>query len=124
MPTKEKGKFVVQVQHEFEPSAVANLLVSAFEGGSNYWAHPKTYNAKTADRIVAGELTIEVVEDCGEGDEPVTHKLDLAALHRGLEIMARSTPGRHFNNFVNGDDDAETGDVFLQLCLLGKIVYG
>jgi hypothetical protein len=30
----------------------------------------------------------------------------------------------HFQNAVNGNDDAETGDVFLQLTVLGDVIFG
>ena len=39
------------------------------------------------------------------------------------QIMADKFP-RHFANILNENDDAETGDVFLQCCLWGDIVYG
>jgi hypothetical protein len=31
---------------------------------------------------------------------------------------------RHFSNFISENYDAETGDVFLQCCLLGKVKFG
>jgi len=37
--------------------------------------------------------------------------------------MAEKYP-RHFHNFLEENDDAETGDVFIQCCLFGEIVYG
>lgn len=37
--------------------------------------------------------------------------------------MAEKWP-RHFGNFISENEDAETGDVFIQLALLGDIVYG
>jgi hypothetical protein len=37
--------------------------------------------------------------------------------------MAREAP-QHFADFLNENDDADTGDVFVQCCLLGEIRYG
>jgi len=37
--------------------------------------------------------------------------------------MAEKYP-RHFANFAQEAEDAETGDVFIQCCVLGEIVYG
>ncbi len=51
------------------------------------------------------------------------HRLDLAAIQRGCEIMARDYP-RHWGNFTAGNEDGDTGDCFVQCCLLGKMVYG
>jgi len=50
-------------------------------------------------------------------------RLDRAALEPGLQIMAEKYP-RHFANFAQEAEDAETGDVFIQCCVLGEIVYG
>jgi hypothetical protein len=51
------------------------------------------------------------------------HILDMAAITRGLDSMARQYPPA-FADIIRGTDDAETGDVFLQCALLGGIVYG
>jgi hypothetical protein len=31
---------------------------------------------------------------------------------------------RHYADFKDGDEDASTGDVFLQCCIFGEVVYG
>jgi hypothetical protein len=49
--------------------------------------------------------------------------LDWVALQRGLQIMATKFP-HHFGNFISEDDDAETGDVFVQCAVLGDVVFG
>jgi len=122
------------------------LLCSALEGGSNYWyMHVRNEfppGVTYADFREGGRLTlaeywhplelIPFVEGCAifitteaAGDEGDTteRRLDRAALLRGIEIMAAKYP-RHFANVVSENDDAETGDVFLQCCLFGEIVYG
>jgi hypothetical protein len=57
-----------------------------------------------------------------QDEDKDAHRLDPIALRRGLRIMAEKYP-QHFANVVNDNDDAETGDVFLQCCLFGEIVY-
>ena len=59
---------------------------------------------------------------CGTEPSPVV-ALDRAALERGLALMSTEQPG-HFADFVSGNEDAETGDVLLQLALLGEVVFG
>lgn len=49
--------------------------------------------------------------------------LDREAIVRGLGVMAEKYP-RHFADIIKEEGDAETGDVLLQCCLLGEIVYG
>jgi hypothetical protein len=46
----------------------------------------------------------------------------MAAIKSGLKVMAEKYP-HHWQDFVSENDDAITGDVFLQCCLFGEIVY-
>lgn len=57
-------------------------------------------------------------------DEEAEHKnLTIEAIQRGVKIMAEKYP-RHFGDWLSENDDAITGDVFLQCCLFGEVVYG
>ncbi len=51
--------------------------------------------------------------------------LDKAAIERGLTKLS-NCPGlaRHWANVTLDNADAETGDVFIQCCLHGEVVYG
>ena len=44
-------------------------------------------------------------------------------LQQGLAIMAEHYP-HHFNNFIEENEDAITGDVFLQCVVFGEVIYG
>lgn len=124
---------------------VANLLTSAFEGGSNYWyritkeVQPKVLIYREF-RDETGELAKYATEFClnpegalyisdeasgveRELKEPV--KLDLETIRRGLVAFSQDKEMRHhFADFIKGNDDAETGDVFLQECIFSKVIYG
>lgn len=122
----------VTVTQEIPISRVANLLCSALEGGSNYWAEIVKFTPPTSETFTenkdfrhlhyplnpGGSLTIL------DSEEGKKHKLDLSAIEKGLQKMADSEYNWHFGNFMAENDDAETGDVFLQFCLFGEIVYG
>lgn len=57
-------------------------------------------------------------------DEEAEHKnLTIEAIQRGVKIMAEKYP-RHFGDWIKENDDAITGDVFLQCCLFGEVIYG
>lgn len=130
---------------------VWNLLVSAFEGGSNYWYcvdNTKLITpggeidvSKKSLRKLVGELSHTHVEylhqiplipgyglvmldasDDGPG-ERTKYPLTRERLLAGLELMVLHHP-THFTNFLTQNDDAETADVFLQLCVLGELTYG
>lgn len=120
---------------------VANCLVSALEGGSRHWSTIKSYHKPKGaltfrldkDQVFrhvdypmseGGAITInEFDEDRPRNDPGKDHRLDRAAIQRGLQVMAEQCP-RHFAALVGENDDAETGDVLLQCALFGKIVYG
>jgi hypothetical protein len=131
------------------PDRIQGLLVSAFEGGSNYWyekagvdyggmtrddfmSHVRGWTASLIDLgaedmwhgyyapFVPGCATTLYVHD--DPDVPGPVRLDLDAIKRGIDLMAHNTP-HHWTTFVEENEDADTGDAFLQLCLFGEIRY-
>lgn len=56
-------------------------------------------------------------------EENREYRLDLESIKSGIQTMASKYP-RHYSDFVSENDDAITGDVFLQCCVFGEIVYG
>jgi len=116
----------------------ADLLCNAFEGGSNYWymitenvepvfaAKPWGVDEYHPSYIsypfsTGGAVLISDQED--EDFEPVA--LDRAAIARGKNLMESDEQySRHFADVLNENDDADTGDVFLQLCVFGEVIYG
>lgn len=55
-------------------------------------------------------------------DEGKAHRLDRAAIERGIAVMA----DKHLNYFADmltDKDDADTADVFVQCCLFGEVLY-
>lgn len=116
----------------------ADLLCCAIEGGSNYWAEivkvkePKEFSF-LMDSDLGGENPKPYLSDYpfnggsitfsdGEGDMPDT-TLDLEAIKKGLQVLATEHPS-HWKDFLNENEDADTGDVFLQCCLYGEVVFG
>ena len=121
---------------------VRDLIVSAFEGGSNYWIESIT--TKIGDGLVyedfkeggrfavdgeyfPGHILVPFHPKCSleikNQDEEKSFTLNVDSMKRGLDLMAKNH-ANHWSNFVTEDDDADTADVFLQLCLFGEIVYG
>lgn len=127
----------VNVEHKVSLERISSLLCSAFEGGSNYWYQidkfikPETMSFRTDEGQIfrhldyplneGGALIISDIE--GDLNEPPWKRLDLEAIKKGLQIMAEKYP-RHMGDFLNENDDADTGDVFLQCCLFGEAIYG
>jgi len=123
--------FKIKVERIIKDEDVSSLLTSAFEGGSNYWYMiEKKVNAK-ADKAFeyACDIVLKghglVVSDACEAPKEEVRKavLDRTKCQIGLQIMAEKEP-RHFGNIMTDECDAITGDVFLQCCLFGEVIYG
>jgi len=125
--------------------AIQGLLCTAFEGGVGYWARIKRYDYGAVNKMefAAGGIgnphafnpycTVPTFEGCAliveefdetTGEGTTERRLDRDAIQRGLVLMPAHQPPRHWVNFIDENGDPETADVFLQLCLLGEIVYG
>ncbi len=126
-----KHSFTTEV--EIDPQMVADLMVTAIEGGSNYWVNSIVLKeAKTPNRtepwyanpaLYEDAFHIKVYEMDEEGQPTEEHYIGQHGMRVGLEKMANKAPG-HFTNIVSDQWDAETADVFLQYVVLGDIVYG
>jgi hypothetical protein len=136
--------FKVTTPVEFSEDRIASLIISAFEGGSNYWylidfdksVKPSDENLWTFpedDCLNDGETVYRHVQwPMSEGGRLfVTNKfedeeegfLDRESIQKGLQVMAEKYP-KHFADLIAENDDAGTGDVFLQCALFGTVVYG
>lgn len=130
--------------HEIDEQKVADLLCCAFEGGIGYWAVIADYKKSTRTSVNFGQRYVDYPIDdgavyleeaegfSGKGNteiiycngEPCTVlTLNREALEHGIAVMSSSYP-QHFSDFVKDNFDAITGDVFVQCCLFGEIVYG
>jgi hypothetical protein len=117
-------------------SRLSDLLCCGFEGGIGYWATITGYVKpsemtfrrdpdhlyKHLDYPLNPGGAVNLEEDTGDED-PAHWTLDMAAIKRGCEVMARDYP-KHWADFLGENDDANTGDVFIQCCVLGEVVYG
>ena len=127
----------IQAKDQVEEQDVADLLSCAFEGGIGHWAVIIGYKKPevifkwetfegddTIYRYVqypmseGGAVILQDSEDSSEKWE-----LTLDKVRSGLSVMANKYP-RHYADFINGNADAVTGDVFIQCALFGEVVFG
>ncbi len=132
----------MKISIDIDNEKIKGLLCSGFEGGINYWAQIDGYRyakgLKHSDFQEGGKFQIQgnywhpcqiipLVEDCAviimDTEQVKRHTLNLKAIHKGLDVMCKEYP-KHFGDFLSDNGDATTGDVFIQCCLFGKIVYG
>lgn len=117
-------------EHNIPDSRIQDLLCCALEGGSNYWyiitkfGYPDGKTSKDYEfphlelPFKGGYLMIGDRED----GQIIPRKLDINSIEKGLRLMADKYE-YHFAEFIEENEDAVTGDVFLQLCLFGELVY-
>ena len=123
----------IKVTQEVSYERVQDLLCCALEGGSNYWyciadtIYPQG-ETKESLKIEFTHLELPfkggtlVFEDIEDPEREKTY-LTLETITEGLNIMANKFP-KDFGDFMSEDDDATTGDIFLQCCLLKDVIYG
>lgn len=111
---------------------VKDLLTCAFEGGSNYWVECAERVGEATDRKQAPFLCdAPFVKDgflrVKDGEEQVKgggwFNIDPKTIEQGLKVMAEKYP-KCFADFINDNDDAGTGDTFLQCVCFGETIYG
>lgn len=137
--------FVVAYRTEISRKRVSDLLCCALEGGSNYWyrivefieppklefmsdaedgipvlgedkSTPKVFRHLDYPLNEGGALMIQDTE------ENEIYRLDCATIEKGLVTMAAKYSS-HFHDFMNQNEDAITGDVFLQCCVFDEVIY-
>lgn len=141
--------FEIKTTRTITREQVANLLCSAFEGGSNYWYRIEKFHEPTAYEFNTGadlgrpaghfkqiDYPLNpggylVVSDHygADGGNVKKRRLNLRSIERGLNLLAQAYAankdyGYHWRDFVEENDDATTADVFLQFCLFGEVIYG
>jgi len=124
---KLEGEILVTVEHKIPLERVRDLLTCATEGGIGYWALIAGYRGDRTGVTYphidmpfkeGGAILIQDEED----DTAPINVLDMEAIQRGLHIMADKYP-HHMSAFLDDNEDATTGDVFVQCALFGTIVY-
>lgn len=116
-----------------------SLLCSALEGGSNYWYsidEPSGNKLKAfvkqkalrSDGTFVGKMFAAVkAGHAVQVNELETGKklgiFSLESIRKGEGLMI-SNHIEHFCDVLSGNDDAITGDVWFQLCVMGEIIYG
>lgn len=137
----------VTVTHEIPVERIKDLLCNAIEGGSNYWCNTmdrmggitrEQANYRHDVPFVEGGW-LQIIEDEPgmpesqpvptryyediDGKRTECYRLDLEAIKKGLNVFAEKCP-HQFADFIAENDDAETGDCFLQCILFGHVIYG
>ena len=142
MTTQTEEK--VRIEFDVPLKKVRDLLVTAFEGGSNYWMrysnckypeHLKNEVVRSIDDlenyyplsvmcVTTPDCSIDIHEFNDVGEITDTHKgVNMQTIKKGLSAYATKCP-QGFSDFINGDTDITTADTLLQIALFGEVIYG
>ena len=136
-------EFIATITTQVTRERVGDLICNAWEGWSYYWIDgaevtrtgfipkggaPDSLGFCDAPcpypwqhPLYGGEVRVDYGAEEGEDKHAV---FSGESVRRGWELFQRPEYRQHLNNFIEENDDAITGDVFLQLCVLGEVVYG
>lgn len=136
----------IPVPTDITVGMITSLIVSAHEGGSNYWleeydtVEPKnwdtikeTWKDREGEEHVwyycyplnEGGKLLYKTDDMEKDDEPLV--LDLETIKKTFVLMMGHENSRirgHAMDVALEQADADTADVFIQMALFGKVVYG
>lgn len=143
----EEERLKARESRTFGKEDIINLFVDALEGGSNYWYHirhlPKEvrYKAKEMNQSVSeaiGEYILkggyvqfyDAEEEYDDDDYTETHSdkgllgtVDMDSILEAITIIKKDYP-EVWENILDEQYDANDADIFLQLCVMGEVVYG
>lgn len=106
---------------------VQNLFECAVEGGSNYWCAKirplnEEDNKLPYDAYMLKGFKVTLDEPMDDSNK-ITYEVTTENIKEALEIMAKEYP-HTWSCMLDDLTDAETGDVFLQLCAFKELIYG
>lgn len=128
MNTRDRvvGSVRVESVWDLTEQDISDLLVTAFEGGINYWCVgidvPRFPDGANAASDVPGLGGVIYLVDGGDGER---YPLDLHGLLQGVRLycnLNEVNPATLFG--MHGDYDANDADQIVQLALFGSVVYG
>jgi hypothetical protein len=97
---------------------VKDIVITAVEGGINYWAVVRNYAPD------AGTVTVYEMDTDDPRKVTKIHHVTPATIRKGLRLASQSEH-EHIRIMAASDIlDAEEADVIVQLGLLGEVVYG
>lgn len=105
---------------------IADLFVTAFEGGSNHWLQgveeykiqPRPDEGNWYEHGESFDGPFHITFRTEEGLKTV----DQSRVADVLQLMADNYPYT-FTDIVNDNADADTADMFLQLAVFGDVIY-
>jgi hypothetical protein len=123
-----------KVKVEVGITTIDDVLITALEGGSNYWYYllkkdlpapagwqrNPTFHYEFLDKVYSGASL--PVHDA-ENPKDKLGELNCKSIQRALILMAQDYP-EILTSILDENYDAGDADVFFQLCIMGEVVFG
>lgn len=116
---------IITVKWDVPEQLLRDLLVTAVEGGSDYWAEYRRVMRDAELNILSVHVREQEASD--QGGRHQHADITPASMALGLERLAQASfPAAltHLANALKEEGDAETADVVLQMAMFGKLIYG
>lgn len=125
----------IQIEKEITLDEVEGIIVTALEGGSNYWYWVKTEDFKDdlpdPGKPITQRISKAIYQDPSfrmpvydvEDKDEVLGILSQKSFKEGLELAAKDYPDR-LDAIFNESYDAIDADVIFQLCVMQDVVFG
>jgi hypothetical protein len=119
----------------FSNEDIEDLFVSALEGGSNYWYRIKyipkeiRYHVKELKQPLAEAIANHVINGGyiqffdAENKDELLGTVDMDKLLDAISLLKKDYPDT-WNNIIDENADANDADIFLQLAVMGDVVFG
>ena len=129
---------MITIKREMDYDSFENLIVTALEGGSNYWYMIDLDNSTGFIKKYADDLrpkSIRIADALYNNEESSVTILDTEDEEETLGVLTRQSvrktlgdfPKDHqwaLDNVLNGDYDANDADVVFQVLVMDDVVYG
>lgn len=105
---------------------IIDLFVTALEGGSNHWYYLKTLpnGVKSAEAIGEHILNGGYIQFFDiENPKELLGDVDMNNLLDAIQLLKTKYPNE-YENIIMDEYDANDADIFLQLCVMGEVVFG
>lgn len=114
--------------------ALADVFVTALEGGIGYWSQCSRY-VWSVDGTLEGQARdfVAVITETGDGDGTDVHIIDRTVIARGIRkayehgnwstYHAAALRNLQFGHYDEADYDSDTADLIVQFGLFGQQKY-
>ena len=115
---ERNSMFSVISKTNHDSKRIVDLLVCGFEGDVISWGEISLESGSDLYAIEEKDWLVKIVDT----ESKEEYGLRIENLNIGLQTMADKF-NWHYEDFVNHNEDAITGSVFIQCCLFGDVIY-